>query len=113
VAITSAVSATLSYLNVMNANGVADDAKRALSYGKLLLTVPLPNKTAGSLEAFDTAPDGAPLPDETASSPYRVRFVFTAASGLSRIVAQTADQAYSLAPHERLSLNAVSTQAEA
>jgi hypothetical protein len=111
-AITSAISATLSYLNDMNANGVADDAKRALSFGKLLLVVPLPGKSAGSLQAFDAAPDVAALPDETAVSPYQVRFVFTAASGLSRIVAKTADAAYNLAPHERLSLSAVSTQAE-
>jgi hypothetical protein len=112
VAITSAVSATLSYLNVMNANGVADDAKRALSFGKLLLVVPLPGKATGSLETFDTAPGVVPLPDETAVSPYHVRFVFTAASGLSRIVARSADAAYSLAPHERLSLSAVTTRAE-
>jgi hypothetical protein len=113
VAITAALSTTLSYLNDINANGVADDAKRALSFGKLLLTVPLPNKTAGSLQAFDAAPDTAALPDETSADPYRVRFVFTAASGLSRIVDEAADPAYNLAPQERLSLNAVATQAEA
>ncbi len=120
--IQSALSDALMYLNTANATELPPDAaaaeqsRRILSYGKLLHVIPLPGKLGASLEEFDdavvagTPPD---LPDETAVSPYRVQFVFTLESGLSRILAGAADEDYTLTPFERLSLSGVEAQPEA
>ncbi len=113
----SALANAVIYLNDINASEAATDARRQLSYGKLLRVVPLPGKPGESLEDYDDAVDaGGPvptLPDESAISPYQVQFVFTLESGLSRIISQASDPAYVLTPFERLSLDSVEVQAEA
>jgi hypothetical protein len=111
-AIQAALTDALTYLNNLNATESLAPAKRELAYGKLLYVVPLPvaGKSTGTLEAYDKAVDaGAPPvpPDEGAISPYGVQFVFVLESGLSRILAKVSDQAYTLAPFERMSLSGV------
>lgn len=116
-AIQAALTETLAYLNVLNAGEQVEEAKRALSYGKLLRVVPLPGKPGESLEAYDdaVASGGAvpALPDESAIGAYQVQFVFTQESGLSRILSQASDDAYTLTPLERLSLSGVEVRPEA
>jgi hypothetical protein len=118
-ALQAAVAGTLTYLNDLNAAELpsgasgAERARRTLSYGKLLHVLPLPGKPGASLEEYDAAvaSGAAPsLPDETTVAPYRVRFVFTSESGLSRILSQAADEAYALTPFERLSSSGVEVQ---
>lgn len=118
-AIQQAVSDTITYINALNASELAanapssEKAKRALSYGKLLLVTPLPDKPAASLQAFDTATAPPALPSESTVEPYKVKFVFTLESGLSRILAQANDEVYTLTPFERLALNSVEVEKEA
>ncbi len=113
----AALANAITYLNDVNASEATTDARRQLSYGKLLRVVPLPGKPGESLEDYDDAVDaGGPvptLPDETAISPYQVQFVFTLESGLGRIISQTSDPAYVLTTFERLTLDSVEVQAEA
>jgi uncharacterized phage protein gp47/JayE len=118
--IQTALSDALTYLNALNAmelpSDTAERSRRVLSYGKLLHVIPLPGKPGASLKDYDDAvASGAPpaLPDETAVAPYRVQFVFTLESGLSRILAGAADEDYTLTPFERLSLSGVEVQPEA
>jgi Baseplate J-like protein len=120
--IQTALSDALTYLNALNATELPSDAaasersRRVLSYGKLLRILPLPGKPGASLRDYDDAvASGTPpaLPDETTVTPYRVQFVFTLESGLSRILAEAADEDYTLTPFERLSLGNVEAQPEA
>ena len=114
-ALRTALTEMMTYLNEVNASETVEEARQTLSYGKLLYVVPLPNKPGASLSAYDDAAVSgtAPaLPDETGISPYKVRFVFTLESGLSRIVSQASDTAYKLTAFERLSLSSVEIQAE-
>jgi len=115
----SALDAAIAYLNDRNAReveaGAADEARRALSYGRLLHALPLPGKPAGSLAAFDAAASagGAPdLPDASSIQPYRASFVLTQSTGMSVWLAE-AGQAYELVPYERLSLAGVDLEPEA
>ena len=91
----------------------AERAKRELSFGKLLLVIPLPGKLGLPLESFDN-PAGAPpaVPSETTIAPYLARFVFTLESGLSQILEADADEPYVLTPFERLSLGSVEVAEE-
>lgn len=118
--IQAALSEALAYLNTVNASEPPSDtrerSRRALSYGKLLRVIPLPNKPGASLQEYDDAvvAGTAPaLPDETTVEPYRAQFVFTLESGLSRILAGATDEDYALIPFERLSLSGVEAQPEA
>jgi hypothetical protein len=114
-AIQTAMTNAASYLNTLNASEAIAEAIRAVSFGKLLRVVPLPNKPGESLEQYDAAVlTGTPprLPTETSVSPYKLRFVITLESGLSRILATSSD-GYALAPFERLSLSSVEVQPEA
>ena len=116
-----ALTDALTYLNGVNATEVPDDdvgeqearEKRTLSYGKLLHVLPLPNEEHGSLQTYDEAVAPDELPDEETIKPYRVEFVLTLESGLSRILSKGADTAYVLTPFERLSLVDVAIQPEA
>jgi hypothetical protein len=116
-AIQAALTDTLTYLNALNASEQVEEAKRTLSYGKLLRVVPLPGKPGESLEAYDNAvaSGGAvpALPDESATGDYHAQFVFTQESGLSRVLSQASDEAYTLTPLERLSLGGVEVRPEA
>jgi len=111
-AIQASLTNTLTYLNEMNASEEAKAARRELSYGKFLHSIPLPNKTGESLEAYDagTPPE---LPDETTIAPYQVHFVITLETGLSRILSRATDDAYQLTPFERMSLGGVEVHPEA
>jgi hypothetical protein len=115
-AIRAALSSALTYLNSVNASDTTTVARRTLSFGKLLHTLPLPNKPAASLEAYDTAVDTGDavptLPDELTVAPYKVQLVFTLESGLSKILERAADT-YTLTPFERVSLSSVEISAEA
>jgi uncharacterized phage protein gp47/JayE len=113
----------LTYLNEVNATEIPADAteeeeareraKRTLTYGKLLHVLPLPNKDGESLQAHDEAEEPGELPEEETIEPYRVEFVLTLESGLSRILSEAADEGYVLTPFERLSLVDVGIQPEA
>ena len=107
-AVTTALANMLTYLNRINASEQIEQVKSELSYGKLLRVIPLPDKPGESLETYDNAvasESNIPaLPDESTISPYKVKFTFTLESGMSRILSQSSDKAYSLTPFERLSL---------
>ncbi|HEY9622000.1 MAG TPA: baseplate J/gp47 family protein [Crinalium sp.] len=114
----AAIGETVNYLNTLNASelpatpSTVEQAKRVLSYGKLVIPLPLPNQVVVSLADYDeaiasgTAPT---LPTETTIQPYQVKFVLTLDSGLSHILSTAADT-YSLTPFERLSLTTVTVQ---
>ncbi len=113
--IQAALTQTLSYLDTLSASEETAEAFRTVSFGKLLRTIPLPNKPGEPLDSYDAAAlAGAPpdLPTETSVSPYTVRFIITLESGLSRILSASTD-AYILTPFERLSLASVEIQPEA
>lgn len=117
-AIQSALTQTLTYLNTLNSSELpptapeTERAKRILTYGKLLHTLPLPNKTAASLESYDTTTPPPILPSETTITPYQVRFIFTQESGISQILTRSTDPTYSLTPIERISLVSVEVERE-
>jgi uncharacterized phage protein gp47/JayE len=101
-----------SYINTVNATELPPD-KRSLTFGKLLLATPLPGKPATTLAAFDAASGSPPaLPTDADIAPYRVQFVFTSASGFSRILSKSADAPYVLAPLERLSVSGIQVATE-
>lgn len=108
----AALNNALSYINTLNAGELpagatpAEQARRVLTYGKLLRVVPLPNKPGESLEAFDTATPPPALPTDASVAPYKVSFVFTQESGLSRELKGAADS-YALTPFERATLRGV------
>ena len=112
-AIQAAVQDAVAYLNDLNATDLGanpsaqDVAKRTLTFGRLLLPVPLPNRPATTLAAFDQATAPAPPPDQAAVAPNVARFVLTQESGLATVLAAAADPGYALAPGERLSLTGV------
>jgi uncharacterized phage protein gp47/JayE len=114
-ALRTALTDMITYLNEVNASDTVAQARQLLSYGKLLHVAPLPTKPGASLSAYDdaVASGTAPtLPDETSISPYTIRFIYTLESGLSRIVSQASDPAYTLTAFERLSLSGVTIQVE-
>jgi hypothetical protein len=113
--IQNAISAAIAYLNTINATELApeEQAKRVLSYGKLLQVVPLPNSAPPlprTLEAHDAAVVPPELPSEATAAPYQVQFVITQESGLSRVLAKATDPDYTLTPFERLSLGSVAVK---
>ena len=114
-AIKAALTNTLAYLNEANASATTPITTRTLALGKLLLVTPLPGKPAVALASYDQAVNSGgavpDLPTPTTVQPYQLQFVFTVQSGVSRILAQTAD-VYTLTAFERLSLAGV-TLAEA
>ncbi len=115
-AIKAALTNALTYLNTVNANDGTPVTTRTLTFGKLLLALPLPDKPASALEAYDQAVNSGgvvpTLPDPPLIQPYVVHFVLTAQSGLSQILTQPAD-AYRLTPFERLTLADVTVEPEA
>jgi hypothetical protein len=107
-AIQQAWNGTISYINALNATELPAGApaeQRKLSFGKLLLATPLPNHPAVTLASFDKTP--VALPTDASAAPYKVQFVFTSASGFSRILSKTGDPDYVLSPLERLSVSSV------
>jgi ribosomal protein S9 len=125
-AIQAALSKALTYLNnlkpsseIPDAEKAKAEAKREISYGKLLYVVPLPvatkpgakspEKPDAPLKDIDEAPSGAApaLPKEADVKPYEVTFVFTLQSGLSQILSKSTDKTYKLGDFERLSLSGV------
>ena len=97
--IQAALNASLMHLN-------ADSASRALSYGLLLLTTPLPDKPATLLADYDAATTKPGLPDENDISGYSVQYSFSQQSGLTKLLSVAADS-YNLAAQERLVLEEV------
>jgi hypothetical protein len=110
-AIERAVQDAVAYLNDVNAatssSSAQDAAKRTLSFGRLLLSVPLPNRAGVTLASFDQATSPPALPDQTNVAPYVVRFVITQESGMSVVLTAPADPSYELAPSERLTVSTV------
>lgn len=119
--IRAALAAAVTYLNESNAREDADAAKREISYGKLLYVVPLPAKPGATADHPEISlteyyrkkalGETVSLPDESAISPYRVEFVFTQTTGLSRIMSAASAKAYVLTPLERISLSGVEVRA--
>ncbi len=117
--IQTAIAGAITYLNDLNATDLpsgasaAEQNKRKVSFGKLLLVTPLPNKPAATLASFDNATGAPPaLPTDANIAPYQVQCVFTSESGISRILSKTGDPDYVLASQERLSLGTVQLQVE-
>ena len=114
-AIRTALAATFDYLNELNQTALASGApaaeqeKRVLSFGKLLLVIPLPGKPGTTLQSYDAAPNPALLPVDGGA--YTVSFAITMPTGVSTILAASGD-AYTLTPFERLSLNTVTVAVE-
>jgi Baseplate J-like protein len=96
-AIRAAVLDALSAVNAAN-----EDDGLTLTYGQLLDTIPLPGRTAHPIGI----PPGGSLPTETDIAPYTVTFTLTLESGLSRVLAASADS-YAMTPFERLALGSV------
>ncbi len=105
---------TLPYLNGLAEQTLptAQAHKRVLSFGKLLHAIELPGKAAHLLSEYDED-QAATLPDETGIDPYQVTFALTTQSGVSRVLGQAADPAYTLSQFERLSLDSVTVSIEA
>src|SRR5262249_44324759 len=91
-AIQDALKGAVTYLNALNSQVLApaDQPKVVLSYGRLLLAVPLPNKPAVTLQRFDTASVPPPLPTEATIAPLKARFVFSSESAASQILSTSA-----------------------
>jgi len=118
-AISNAINADIAYLNQLNAveltpsAGIAEIAKRQLSFGKLLLALPLPGKTTMSLTDYDaavalgTAPS---LPGDTALGNYVVSWTFISETGIGSIIDAQSSPMYVLSDFERLSLGGVEVQ---
>ncbi len=118
-AIQQAMGRLSAYINDLNSTelpagaSVADQNKRKLSLGKLLLATPLPEKLETPVIAFDNPPGPTPtLPTDASIAPYQALYVFTTESGFSKILAKSADPDYVLSPLERLSVNNVQVQVE-
>lgn len=102
--VVAAVEAAIGTLSAASAAGGSADA-RTLSYGKLLRVLPAPVGQGATLAAYDAAPDPKPaLPAD--AGPFEVVLFIAQANGLTRVL-QTAADAYTLAPEERLALDAV------
>jgi hypothetical protein len=114
-AIQSALNAMATYVNDLNSKAIpaAQQQKAVLSYGKLLLVTPLPNKPGSLLAGYDASPTPATLPKAAAAAPYKATFTFTAESGLTVVLAGDADPAYTLAPLEALAIGSVQVSVEA
>jgi len=106
--ITAALDTAFSYLTGRAANG-GTEAQRTLSFGKLLHVLPPPLGDGATLAAFDAASPQPALPVDAGS--YAVSLFLEQANGLTRVLSAAAD-AYVLDPGERLSLGAVSVEAE-
>ena len=114
-AIRASLASAFDYLNTLNnadlpANASEQElAKRSLSFGKLLLVIPLPGKPGASLQEFDAASNPAALP--ASGGDYAVSFAVTMPSGVSQLLGTPADS-YTLTPFERLSLDTVTIHPE-
>ena len=118
-AISNALNADIAYLNQLNAveltpaAGIEEIAKRQLSFGKLLLALPLPGKTTMSLTDYDAAValGTAPaLPGDAALGNYAVSWTFISETGIGTIIEAQSSPMYVLSDFERLSLGGVEVQ---
>jgi hypothetical protein len=114
-AIQSALNAMAAYLNDFNARPIPapQQRKAVLSYGKLLLVVPLPNKPGSPLAGYDAAAAPPALPTAAGVAPYKATFTFTAESGMTVVLAGDADPTYTLAPLETVAVSSVQVSVEA
>jgi Baseplate J-like protein len=113
-AVRAALEGAAAYLNGINGSAIAagladadrqrEEARRTLSFGKLLALLPLPGKPGTPLDQLAAADPAPPLP--AAADPYRVELAVSQHGGLSRRLRAPAD-AYALTPFERLAVNAV------
>lgn len=112
--IESALSAMLAYLNELSEttfdpNDSDQLAKRGLTLGKFLWTLPLPGHSAASLSEYDQAPGSLPEPDDIL--PYHVEVVITQPTSGSKLLADPGTS-YQLEPSERLILSSLSIEVE-
>lgn len=114
-AIEAALKNTLAYVNDLNSTplpagaSAAEAARRQLSFGKLLLVIPLPAAAAKPVMAladYDKASPAPALPSESTIGVYRVTFTFTQESRQAQVLAKAGDT-YTLSPFERVALNSV------
>lgn len=106
-----ALKTTITYLNSENSRPDADTTIRQLSLGKLLLVLPLPGHTPGSLQDYDKAPVPAVLPSAADIAPYSVVFTFSQEGGLTRFV-QNDGESYELSPGEQLAFSTLALMPE-
>lgn len=109
--IRQAINTLLSYLNTKNSQPLNDPMITELSFGRLLVSMPLPNHAGTSLETHDLAPAVGVLPLAADIAPYRLAFTFVQTSGLTQFV-QSDSMSYALAPYEQLSLSTLVIQVE-
>lgn len=105
-AIRSALATAVAGLNAINDSvpEVGDDpALRALAYERLRTLLPLPDQVGASLGDVDS---GTVPPVDGGGSPYRVQFLLSIPTGLTRVLAAAGD-AVQLTPFERLSVDSV------
>lgn len=76
---------------------------RVLDYVRLRSVIPLPGRDGATLADVDA---GVATADDGAGSPYRVRFLLSGATGLTRVIAEPGDEV-GLTPFERLTLDTV------
>ncbi|MDW4498770.1 baseplate J/gp47 family protein [Sulfitobacter sp. D35] len=107
-AVTAALDAAFSHLSDRAADG-GSEAERTLSFGKLLHVLPAPVGDGATLAAFDAASPQPALPVD--AGVYSVSLFLEQANGLTRVLSADGD-AYVLSEGERLSLGAVSIEAE-
>jgi len=105
-----AMTTAITYLNSACSSS-ADESLRSLSFGKLLLVLPLPGHSAGSLEEYDSAPAAVTLPAADDMAPYRVAFTFIQEGGLTSFV-QNDGESYVLSPGEQLVMSRLALMPE-
>ncbi len=106
VQIEAALTSTIAALNESNDRRDTPLSTRTLSFGKLLLVTPLPNKPAASLADHEAHPGANPLPTAASVTPYVARFRVTLANGQSYVL-EADDDRYVLTPFERLGVQSV------
>jgi hypothetical protein len=105
-AATAALTEAVAYWNTAPQG---DAGLRTITFGKLLLVLPLPGKPGESLAGFDqavTSGAAVALPDAASIAPYEVTFAISQRGGLTQALA-AAEDAYPLTASERLALNGV------
>ncbi len=109
--IRQAMKSAITYLNSACSSPSVDEAVRSLTFGKLLLILPLPGHTSGSLQDYDSMPASVPLPSASDVAPYKVAFTFAQEDGLTEII-QDDGESYILNQDEQLALSTIALRPE-
>jgi hypothetical protein len=106
----TAVEAAIATLNALAAGtDPAHAAKRALSWGRLTRTLPLPH-TGWSAATLEQQYAGAPGAADAQVGLYTIQWVLTRPNGVSQVLEAAGAPAFQLATEERLSLARVAVE---